>query len=540
MNHPAPLHHDADAKLPAAAYLRYESRADGWSAGRQAAFLSHLADNGLVEDAARSVGMSVSGGYALRRTSRGYAFNLGWEAALIIARRVISDRLMTAAIKGEEARWVREEGVTTYMRQNTKLSLALLDRVNPATTLSEVMAVATRFDWYLQLIDEGARAQELWDLFFNDALPHSDIEARARVRASLLLSEESAGFGEEEEDEDEPPIEYKSMEGVVTEEVPSREAPFSVSRKDAKSQRRSRATYRPLRAFASSREKNSALRAKAESALGEMPAFDQSSPSPSVRPEPVEGRNQLPLRPKPSAPGAAAAFVPAGEPFIDKHAAQALPAARHDAQLAAIGIFIAVDAFKAEWPGIDQRVQPLRRLCAAQPFFAAARLMRFGGVDIGDADLGALIIEGVAIDHAIGTAAFMAKIESGAFHIAGRCGKRGGGGDAAFGRKAPHAGKDRRRERRDHGQERPDAVVAPRGAAPGGTLGRPMARIVPRQAMAAAALPAIEPEMLRHAPMLRSIALTDGKHRASLFGFGAKPPPVPRDLIRKGGVLAIV
>jgi hypothetical protein len=59
MNHPSPLLHDTDAKLPAAAYLRYESRADGWSGGRQAAFLSHLADNGVVEDAARSVGMSV-------------------------------------------------------------------------------------------------------------------------------------------------------------------------------------------------------------------------------------------------------------------------------------------------------------------------------------------------------------------------------------------------------------------------------------------------------------------------------------------------
>jgi hypothetical protein len=219
MNHPSPLHHDTDAKLPAAAYLRYESRADGWSAGRQAAFLSHLADNGLVEDAARSVGMSVGGGYSLRRTSRGYAFNLGWEAALIIARRVISDRLMTAAIKGEEARWVREDNVTTYTRQNTKLSLALLDRINPATTLSEVMAVATRFDWFLQLIDEGASAEELWDLFFDDALPTSDIEARARVRASLLLCEESAGF------DDEPPIEYKSMDGPVLEE-PERGTPI--------------------------------------------------------------------------------------------------------------------------------------------------------------------------------------------------------------------------------------------------------------------------------------------------------------------------
>lgn len=273
MNHPSPLRHDSDAKLPAAAYLRYESRADGWSPGRQAAFLSHLADNGLVEDAARSVGMSVGGGYSLRRTARGYAFNLGWEAALIIARRVISDRLMTAAIKGEEARWVREDGVTTYTRQNTKLSLALLDRINPATTLSEVMAVATRFDWFLQLIDEGARAEELWDLFFDDALPTSDIEARARVRASLLLCEESAGFEEEdeEEDEDKGPIEYKSMDGPPTPNGQSRKA-HSLSS----------ATSAPLRdkKFGSRRgaenaESLSAVALHSGLPLGEMPALDQ-------------------------------------------------------------------------------------------------------------------------------------------------------------------------------------------------------------------------------------------------------------------------
>lgn len=161
-------------RLPAAAFPRYEGRADGCSAGRQAAFLAHLADHGIVEDAARTVGMSLGGGYALRRQARGYAFNLGWEAALIIARRVVSGQLMTEAIKGEQSRWVREDGVTTYTRQNSKLSMALLDRVNPATSLEEVLAVATRFDWFLQLIDEGADAQCLWDDFFDDALPHSE------------------------------------------------------------------------------------------------------------------------------------------------------------------------------------------------------------------------------------------------------------------------------------------------------------------------------------------------------------------------------
>jgi hypothetical protein len=210
---PSPLRDDAGAKLPAAAYLRYAQRADGWSAGRQAACLAHLADNGLIADAVRSVGMSVGGCYALRRTARGYAFNLGWEAALIIARRIVADNLMTAAIRGEESRWVREDGVTTYTRQNTKLSLALLERVNPATALPEVLAVAVRFDCYLQMIDEGLSAQELWELFFDVALLHSDIEARARVRAALLLSEESEGFEEQDDDKDDADIEYKSMDG---------------------------------------------------------------------------------------------------------------------------------------------------------------------------------------------------------------------------------------------------------------------------------------------------------------------------------------
>jgi hypothetical protein len=223
---PSSLRHDADARLPAAAFLRYESRADGWSAGRQAAFLAHLADHGVVEDAARCVGKHVSGGYALRRQARGYAFNLGWEAALIIARRIVADNLMTAAIRGEEARWVREDGVTTYTRQNTKLSMALLDRVNPATTLTEVMAVATRFDWFLQLIDDRVSAEQLWELFFEDALAHDDVEARRRVRASLLLCEDLAGFDEEDsapheagdgndDRSEEAAIEYKSMTGPV-------------------------------------------------------------------------------------------------------------------------------------------------------------------------------------------------------------------------------------------------------------------------------------------------------------------------------------
>ncbi len=74
----SPLRGDGAALLPAAEFLAYDARCDGWTAGRQAAFLQHLADGGVVADAARCVGMSLAGAYPLRRKARGYAFNLGW------------------------------------------------------------------------------------------------------------------------------------------------------------------------------------------------------------------------------------------------------------------------------------------------------------------------------------------------------------------------------------------------------------------------------------------------------------------------------
>jgi hypothetical protein len=209
----SPLRDDADMLLPAAAYLRYDMRRDGWTAGRQAACLSHLADHGIAEDAVRSVGMSPGGAYAFRRRTRGYLFNLGWEAALLIARRIVADNLMTAAIRGERSVWLREEGKTTFTRNSAKLSLTLLDRVTEVESLDEVLAVVARFDWFLQLLDDGVSPEDMWSLFFDSALRHREVEARHRVRAGLLLSEESDDFDDEDVLEN-GDIEYKSIEGA--------------------------------------------------------------------------------------------------------------------------------------------------------------------------------------------------------------------------------------------------------------------------------------------------------------------------------------
>jgi hypothetical protein len=196
-----PLDSDDRALMSAAMFLRYDSRADGWTRGRQAAFLMHLADHGVVADAAKAVGKSLAGAYALRRQARGYGFGLGWEAAMILARRVVVDKLMACAIEGERAEWVRADGRTIYTRFNAKIALGLLDRVSSLSDMGEVMAVVARFDWFVTLLDQGASPAQLWSLFFDEALCADDREARNRVRSSLLLSEDSDD-SEDDEDED--------------------------------------------------------------------------------------------------------------------------------------------------------------------------------------------------------------------------------------------------------------------------------------------------------------------------------------------------
>jgi hypothetical protein len=198
-----PLDSDDRALMSAAMFLRYDSRADGWTRGRQAAFLMHLADHGVVADAAKAVGKSLAGAYALRRQARGYGFGLGWEAAMILARRVVVDKLMACAIEGERAEWVRADGRTTYTRFNAKVALGLLDRVSSLSDMGEVMAVVARFDWFVTLLDQGASPAQLWALFFDEALCADDREARNRVRSSLLLSEESDDSDEDEDEDDE-------------------------------------------------------------------------------------------------------------------------------------------------------------------------------------------------------------------------------------------------------------------------------------------------------------------------------------------------
>lgn len=94
------------APTPDLAFVPVEvrARADGWTPGRQRAFVEELADCGIIREAAGRVGMSEQAVTRLRRRAGSDAFVAACEAALVIAthrvRSVIFERAVNGYIKG--------------------------------------------------------------------------------------------------------------------------------------------------------------------------------------------------------------------------------------------------------------------------------------------------------------------------------------------------------------------------------------------------------------------------------------------------------
>jgi hypothetical protein len=74
----APIH----CRVPAFAPVPLRYRADGWTPGRQADFLGHLAQTRSVAAAARHVGMTRESAYRLREKEGAESFAAAWDAVL--------------------------------------------------------------------------------------------------------------------------------------------------------------------------------------------------------------------------------------------------------------------------------------------------------------------------------------------------------------------------------------------------------------------------------------------------------------------------
>ncbi|MEZ0242150.1 MAG: hypothetical protein ACAH11_02160, partial [Sphingomonas sp.] len=96
--------------------VRRKARLDGWTEEKQRRFIETLADTGLVNVAARAVGMSREGAYALRRAEHGAAFARAWDTARSHAGGLVEDILFERAIEGTEEEVLGGHGEVTATR----------------------------------------------------------------------------------------------------------------------------------------------------------------------------------------------------------------------------------------------------------------------------------------------------------------------------------------------------------------------------------------------------------------------------------------
>jgi hypothetical protein len=175
-----------------------------WTPANQRAFLEHLAISGVAAHAAKAVSMSANSAYRLRIRSDGLAFNIGWEAALMVARGRLIDTLMERAIEGYDETATRSEDgrEITRFKYDSRLAMAMVHRFDkridgpgealPASLLAFARIAAQDFEAYLDLVEKGAAAAQL-SLF---------LAARSDLAALLTgnnLPQISADFEEEDE-----------------------------------------------------------------------------------------------------------------------------------------------------------------------------------------------------------------------------------------------------------------------------------------------------------------------------------------------------
>jgi hypothetical protein len=156
-------------------------RHDGWTPAKQRQFLQMLAEGHTITNTCAALGMSTSSAYALRRSAAGAAFALGWQAALLLAREHLADRLLERAMHGSVDTITRPDGSTvTRQRHDNRLAMHMLNRLDrlaeqgcgPADHAAARL-VAGEFEQFLALVSRDGGA----------------------ARAGLFLARRSGGAG---------------------------------------------------------------------------------------------------------------------------------------------------------------------------------------------------------------------------------------------------------------------------------------------------------------------------------------------------------
>jgi hypothetical protein len=141
-----------------------------WTPAQQRAFVDAFADTGSIARACDAVGKSRRAAYNLRKRQDGAAFRIGWDAAILVARAVLSDIILEYAIEGVVDRTIRdpETHTTTRERFDGRLAMSKLSRLDrmaetdlrSGTEGALARIVSQDFEAFLDLIERGGTGAE--------------------------------------------------------------------------------------------------------------------------------------------------------------------------------------------------------------------------------------------------------------------------------------------------------------------------------------------------------------------------------------------
>jgi hypothetical protein len=137
------------------------TRGDGWTPFARKLFLQVLAETARVGFALLHVGLSRQSANALRH--RDPLFAAGWDAAMFMARNVIADEYAEKGLDGIVETVTRNGEVIERRRFDTRLSIAVLNRLDKRCDRAEEkgsahLAVMRNWDEWLDAMGKGDEA----------------------------------------------------------------------------------------------------------------------------------------------------------------------------------------------------------------------------------------------------------------------------------------------------------------------------------------------------------------------------------------------
>ncbi|MFN3620031.1 hypothetical protein [Sphingorhabdus sp.] len=132
--------------------VRRRPRYDGWTEEKQRRFIEALADTGLVNHAAKAVGMTRESAYRLRRSAHGAAFARAWDAAREHAGCALEDIAFERAIEGVEHNVYDQYGeiICTKRVYNDRLLTFLLRHLKPERYAPDATGIAAPTSEFLE------------------------------------------------------------------------------------------------------------------------------------------------------------------------------------------------------------------------------------------------------------------------------------------------------------------------------------------------------------------------------------------------------